>query len=553
MNQKTHVVARLLFACGLASVGMATGALSATPLGLEDVQLGERGNHTRIALMCNSTCNIEKRSDTEFMLHEVGADVSLDLSERSKFVSAITFAPDGNGSLMRVSVSEVVKYAHSNSCTIGARAAACIDLLFATGEPADVKIATTREPTAYEGLPIKPPKPAVRESTQGEWDIGAELSGEVRYFQNEATFPGQFDHWQASFALEPDIRWETDDRKHQFVLIPFFRFDGKDNERTHVDLREAYYRFNSDHNWSLTVGAAKVFWGRAESRHLVDIINQTDAIEDIDEEDKLGQPMVNLTLVKSWGTLDFFVMSGFRTQTFPGMDGRLRFQLVVDTENPIFERSARRGAVDYAARYAHYVDNWDFGFSLFHGTSREARFAFAPGGYITPVYDRITQGGIDFQYTKDAWLWKTEVIARKGHGDTFFAGVAGVEYTQYQIFGTNSDLGLLAEYQYDGRDEGFVTESFGTAFAAPITAANNDVFAGTRLALNDPQDTSALVGVTVDADDQSMGMFIEAQRRLGQNWTAELETRLFFNIDPVNIAAPLRDDDFVTLSLTRFF
>ena len=44
----------------------------------------------------------------------------------------------------------------------------------------------------------------------------------------------------------------------------------------------------------LLVGAAKVFWGTAESRHLVDIINQTDAVEDIDEEDKLGQPMVKV-------------------------------------------------------------------------------------------------------------------------------------------------------------------------------------------------------------------------------------------------------------------
>ena len=381
-----------------------------------------------------------------------------------------------------------------------------------------------------------------------------ELAGELRYFPNDALFPGQFDHWQPSFSFTPELRWEDEDRKHQIVIIPFVRVDGQDDERTHFDLREGYYRFNSDNNWSLTLGAAKVFWGKTESRHLVDIINQTDAIEDIDEEDKLGQPMVNLTVLNDWGTVDFFVMSGFRDRTFPGVGGRLRFPLVVDTDNPIFERNWRRGAVDYAARYSHYIGNWDFGVSVFHGTSREARFAIAPGGTsILPVYDKITQGGVDIQYTKDAWLWKAEMIVREGHGDTFFAGVGGFEYTLYQLFGSSADLGLLAEYQFDGRDEGFVTETFGLTTAAPVTVANNDVFAGARLGFNDTQDSSALVGVTIDTEDQSMGMFIEAERRIGQNWTAEFESRLFFNVDPANIADVFRDDDFMTVRLTRYF
>ena len=397
--------------------------------------------------------------------------------------------------------------------------------------------------------PILPAAP----SAAGELELGAEVAGEIRYFPNDPLFDRQFEHWQPSLSIQPDIRWETEDRKHQVVIIPYVRLDGQDEARTHFDLREGYYRFNSDNNWSLTVGAAKVFWGRTESRHLVDIINQTDAVEDIDEEDKLGQPMINLTVLNDWGVLDFFVMSGFRDRTFPGADGRLRFELAVDTENAVFERDNRRAAVDLAARYSHYIGNWDFGVSVFHGTSREARFAIAAdGGSLRPVYDKITQGGVDLQYTKDAWLWKAEAIVREGHGDTFFASVAGFEYTIYQIFG-GADLGLLAEYQYDGRDEGFVQEAFGPSLAAPVTVADNDVFMGGRLALNDSQDTSALAGLTVDANDQSIGMFIEAERRLGQNWTAELETRLFLNADPENVVAAFRDDDFLTFRLTRYF
>ena len=42
--------------------------------------------------------------------------------------------------------------------------------------------------------------------------------------------------------------------------------------------------------------------------------NQTDGVEDIDSEDKLGQPMVNLTLERDWGALDLYVRLRSRVQ-----------------------------------------------------------------------------------------------------------------------------------------------------------------------------------------------------------------------------------------------
>ncbi|MBI1392669.1 MAG: hypothetical protein GC152_08010 [Alphaproteobacteria bacterium] len=390
-------------------------------------------------------------------------------------------------------------------------------------------------------------------------EFTAEVSAELRYFADGPAYAGQIERWQPSIVLEPELRWSDADRTHQVAILPFYRADFQDEEREHFDLREAYYRYNDDDGWSVTLGLAKVFWGRTESRHLVDIINQSDSVEDIDEEDKLGQPMAHLSVLRNWGTLDFFVMTGFRDRTFPGADGRLRFELVVDTDDPIFERDGRRAAPDFAARYSHYVGSWDFGVAVFHGTSREPRFAIeGAGGRIRPVYDRITQGSIDLQYTKDAWLWKAEAIVREGHGDAFFAAVAGFEYTLYQVFGTGADLGLLTEYQHDGRDEGLVLEDLGlgaptSVLAAPVTVANDDVFMGARLALNDLKETTLLVGGTIDVADQSTGMFIEAERRLGENWAVELQARLFLNADPGNVLFVFREDDFLNLRVTRYF
>ncbi len=106
-------------------------------------------------------------------------------------------------------------------------------------------------------------------------------------------------------------------------FIPFYRYDANDAKRTRGDIRELYWQMDY-RELSFKAGIDVVFWGVAESQHLVDIINQTDLVEDIDGEEKLGQPMVNLDYMTDLGTWQFYLLPYFRERTFPGEQGRLR-------------------------------------------------------------------------------------------------------------------------------------------------------------------------------------------------------------------------------------
>ncbi len=377
----------------------------------------------------------------------------------------------------------------------------------------------------------------------GEFEFTGSLAGEIRAFVHEPKFPGQFSHFQPSLALTPELRYDSDDRRHQMSLVPFLRLDAQDDERTHADLREGYWRYIDD-DWEILVGVDTVFWGVTESRHLVNVINQIDAVEDIDQEDFLGQPMVNFATQQDWGRLDVFVLPGFRERTFPGREGRLRTALPVDEDAAEYASSQEQAHVDVAARYTHFFGDWDVGAYYFYGTGREPRLVpNAAGSRLEPRYDLIHQGGLDLQYTRGAWLWKLEAIVREGQGDVFAAAVGGFEYTLFQVFETAADIGLLAEYLYDDRDQD----------EAPPTVFDNDVFLGARLALNDVPDTTALVGAIVDVEDQSTALFVEAARRLGDSWKLELESRLFLGVSDANPLNALEDDDFVLLRLSYFF
>lgn len=382
-------------------------------------------------------------------------------------------------------------------------------------------------------------------------DVPYSLSGyaaiEVRTFPFGPQFKDQrHTHVSPAFIFAPEFNFKWREGKNRLTFKPYLLLDRDDQNRTHADIRELSF-LHQGKGWDILVGVSKVFWGVTESRHLVDIINQSDTVIDGDGEDKLGQPMINLNVESDWGALAMFVLPGHRKRTFADDINRFRGPLSIADDNSTYEANAGKRHIDFAARWSHTIGDWDVGVSHFYGTSREPRFLLGQrfGGQpvLVPRYDLIHQTGVDVQYTSGAWLWKFEGMSRSGHGKRFYAGVGGFEYTKYQIFKTTADLGMLVEFQYDNRKDG----------VAPGTFNNNDLFIGARVALNDEFDSSALAGVIVDVKNGATLLSVEAERRLGASWKIELEARFSLNIPDRDILSGIRKDDIVTLRLSRYF
>ena len=371
-------------------------------------------------------------------------------------------------------------------------------------------------------------------------DLEFEIEAEYRYFLDEARFPDQLDHYP-SLAIIPEYSLEWNKGYESINFTGFFRLD-RDDERTHWDLRELYYQ-KAKGNWELSVGLKKIYWGVAESNHLVDIINQTDAVETFDGEEKLGQPMVQFSYITNkLGTFDFFYLPYHRKRTFPGRKGRLRFGTVIDKDDLGYESGAEEWRQDFAVRWKHYFGIFDVGLSHFYGTGREPLFVFDGQGNVNAFYPVINQTGLDLQITHNAFLWKVESIYRNADAQDFMALVAGLEYTFSNIDGNGLDIGLLGEYLYDERDE------------LSLNALQNDIFFGSRIAFNDVQDTSILIGGITDLESSSKIFSVEASRRFGSNWRAEVEARIFKDIeDSELILSNFREDSFLRFTLSRFF
>lgn len=376
----------------------------------------------------------------------------------------------------------------------------------------------------------------------------AEYSGmlgiETRYFLQDAAYPGQ-SRTQTSFFIEPEIYTEWNDRQDSLLFKPFARADEVDEERTHYDVRELMW-LHVGEDWESRIGIGKVFWGQTESLHLVDIINQTDTIEQVDGEDKLGQPMISVSAFGDWGTLTGYVLPYFRERTFSGWDGRLRPPVPIDDNNAVYESSDEERHIDYALRWKNYVGDWEIGLSYFDGTSREpelippAQDSLNP--MFTPYYAQIQQVGLDMLTVAGAWLLKFEGIYRTGQSEDFAAAVVGFERTSVGVFGTQHDLGVLMEYQYDERKDNF------------FAIGQNDLMLGLRWVWNDLDGTEVLTGMVQDLDEsETYSAFIEASSRMTDNWRWKLDGYFFSSNNQNDTYYYLRRDDHLQFSVEYFF
>jgi hypothetical protein len=385
-----------------------------------------------------------------------------------------------------------------------------------------------------------------------EFEASGNISVEQRYFFKEGLYSEQLNHHQSSLSIEPELYWQWNGGNDSVIFSPFYRIDSQDGNRSHGDIRELAYIHASD-DWELRVGIRKEFWGVTEFQHLVDVINQTDGIEDFDGEDKLGQQMINLSLVNDWGIVDVFLLPGFRERTYAGEEGRLRSSIVVDKDNVSYESSAGQQHLDFAVRWAHSLGDYDVGAYWFHGTNRDPIFSLAPQNSSSSLvqyslqqhYTQMDQLGIDVQATLGDWLWKFESIYRNTNIEDFWATQAGFEYSYIGVLDTNLDLGFLMEHSWDSRGE--------VGLGELGSLLQNDLFLGARLAFNDMQSSEILFGIGSDLDHNAYSFVVEASRRFGDDFIASFDLRLLQSNEESDLLYALRNDDHAQLSLAWYF
>lgn len=401
-------------------------------------------------------------------------------------------------------------------------------------------------------------------------DWRGNVSSEFTYFPEYSVGT---ENWKLNTSVAAEIELTQDLADNiRLTFHPFARWDEQDDERTQLAIRELLLSTTGE-TWEFNAGLGTVFWGVTESRNPVDIINQTDSVEDGTGDDKLGQLMLNYKwFTDDYGEFEAFLLPRFEERTYIGENGRPFPGLTVNPDLTTYESSDGNDHIGYALRWAHSFDAWDVGLHYFNGTSRDPALTpvvTATGPVLAPRYSLLTQAGIDAQGLYGDLAIKTEIVHKTGvEIESHAEAVAGLEYTVVGFLSPlqeneklpeswctqdtrnplkklacndRLDLGLVLEYLWDQR---------GTASNQPF---QNDLLAGFRFAFNDAASSDALLGVIQDLDKGATTLSFEASTRLFESYRLKVLGQKFFNTEDDTVFSAFENESFIQVDFSYFF
>jgi hypothetical protein len=373
-----------------------------------------------------------------------------------------------------------------------------------------------------------------------------ELSGEIRVFPDGPGLVGQ-----DSTAVQPgftaEVKVEASGLLNRLNLTfnPYYRYDKVDRGRSIFDMHALKVAAGGE-RWHVKAGYDVEFWGVMEVVNPVNVINQTDVTEDFLGKRKLGQPMVDVTILGKWGTVDVYALEGFQPMRFPTLPGRLTAALPIHQDDAKYGSRNGRSQPEGAVRYFRNIRNVYVGASQFYGYAREPEMLVAFDNratpFLVPSYNLEQQTGLELQVTFGNLILKSEDVLRlDAHGNHSSEGISvGGEYDVGARMNTGRNINIFGEYYYDDRLKSLII---------PFT---NDVFAGVRVGVNDLRSMEIRVWSNYDlAARRCDAIMLDASARISERAKAVVAYRGI--VAGKGAFASVADDSHVVMKVEVFF
>lgn len=350
------------------------------------------------------------------------------------------------------------------------------------------------------------------------------------------------------------------------------RVGALDNDRSVLIVEEGFVGYKS--GWlNLRVGPQILNWTATEAFHPADVMNSRNFDSNVENADKIGEPMVSASIRMWQGRLELFYMPFRMDPRLPGPASRLSFAPAGTTlGDPLW--AGRDGAIDddliehqFAARISQTIDDADIALQFVQHLDRsQPTIAIDPAnGVARPVYHMVSHVGLTYTQVIESVVLKVEAAHR-----IFFepdtpdpgtlllpGGLAPEDHTVVALgfevgwaFDSGEDLTLLAEAQGVFGPSGEQRR----AAASPFQA---DGLVGMRYTLNDIDNKAFFAGVIFDVERLEIIGNASYSQRLSDTWTVAASLRIL-HAPPDDTLLPgtlqaLDQSHYLQLLLTRHF
>jgi hypothetical protein len=365
----------------------------------------------------------------------------------------------------------------------------------------------------------------------------------------------------AGIGMLGRIEWRHTHAPLEEKVRVYGRLDALDQRRSIMVVEEAWVQVRRG-SLRMRAGADIVNWTATEAFHPADVINARNLDSDLENFEKLGEPMVVLMVrVLDGTTVSAYFLPHYTNPIFSSPHSRLHFAPPgLDLRGRMIQtdRDGRLTDDDFGPQGALYVrqvmGQADISVHVVEHMDRYEPLVVVTDPAAPPhlLFQTVRQVGGTYQQVFGPVIAKLEGAYRhflkspatpdRDHGKI----AVGLEYGLPHESGPESTLVVEGQAVLLG-DE---------ALRRSISPFQRDVLGGYRLALNDEAGKELFVGAIFDLETRGEYLVSASyQQRLGETWTIKAGLRIFAAPDssPAGGIAGFRKSDHVRLTLTRHF
>ncbi len=357
----------------------------------------------------------------------------------------------------------------------------------------------------------------------------------------------------------------------------FGRMDRYDRDRSMLIPEEAWAQGKSE-RFRLRVGVDIVNWTATEAFHPVDVINARNWDSDLENLEKIGEPMLALQArVTETLSVTAMYLPVYTQPRQTSSASRLHFglpglplppRLQVDRRGRFTDRDfGHQGAINLRQIWGQADISIQ---ALEHMDRTQPLVMQNQTGGPAPfnlVFQTVRQVGGTFQQAVGPVLIKIEgayrhfVPVHDASVDPVASPVGALPDRDHGELAVGLEYGLIHRGSYESTLllEGQTMLGVDAAIARQLTPFQRDILAGYRFAFNDEDSKEFFLGAIADVMDGDQFLFTASyQQRLGESWTVRAGARVFVAPHPSDplLARGLqafRNAEHLRLTLTRHF
>jgi hypothetical protein len=366
-------------------------------------------------------------------------------------------------------------------------------------------------------------------------------------------------------ALEAELELQSKVGGFRNQIQVFGRVGALDNDRSTVFLKDAWLGYRDEYI-DVRLGTQVLNWTATEAFHPSDNINSRNLDSNIENAEKIGEPMGSFRLRWEEGGMTGYFMPVRMEPRLPGPRSRLSVTQGQSLGSPLW--GGTDGAVNddwFAPQWAvrldqtlgsadlavYYVDHQD--------RSQPAIVLSLASQEARALFTRVQRIGGTYTHALGEWLVKAEVDHRLFTKPTLESGQVLVR--EVSVDHTSAALGLEWGWGYE-EAEGTVLLEGQAAIAPDATPAEQqqlgpfqrDVLVGYRHSFNNAASTELLFGAIVDLEDPTEVLGnMDFSHRLSDNWVMRGSGRVVFASNEESLLKSLDEAHSLQLSVIRYF